>query len=211
MKISILTDNRKSWFLSYGFELKRQLEGSGHCVEYVFSSDEIPMGDICFLLSCSRILKTAYLQRNSHNIVVHASDLPKGKGFAPLQWQILEGREEIKLTLFEVVSKVDTGPYYLKNSLIFNGRELYNELREKLALKIIDMCVNFAENNDRLLAIPQIGKESFYNKRTENDDQIDPKKTIAELFNHFRIADNENFPLWFIYRGRKYYLKIFGE
>lgn len=211
MNISILTDNSKSWFLPYGHKLKQQLVANGHRAEYVYTSDDIPAGDICFLLSCSRIVNNTALQKNLHNIVVHASDLPQGKGFAPLQWQILAGMNSIMLTLFEVVEKVDAGPYYLKESLIFNGTELYNELREKLALKIIDMCLNFVANKDSLKAIPQTGVEGFYPKRTVNDDQLNPNKTISEQFNHFRIADNENYPLWFTYLGRKYYVKIYGE
>jgi methionyl-tRNA formyltransferase len=211
MKISILTDNSKSWFVPYGFELKNQLEKKGHDVTYVFNKDEIPKGDICFLLSCSKIVENVFLQRNVNNIVVHASDLPIGKGFSPLQWQILEGKDEIVLTLFEVVSEVDAGPYYLKSTLLFNGTELYDELREKLAFSIINLCIDFVERREILTPIPQMGEESFYRKRTKADDQIDPNKTIAELFNHFRIADNDNYPLWFLFRGRKYYLKIYSE
>jgi hypothetical protein len=41
--------------------------------------------------------------------------------------------------------------------------------------------------------------------------EIDSIKTIEEQFNHFRIADNENHPLWFELNGRKYFLKIYNN
>jgi len=211
MKIQILTDNTKSWFIPFGHILKKKIEDQNHEVSYIFDKSDLIHGDICFLLSCSRIIEHNYLKLNTHNIVVHASDLPQGKGFAPLQWQILAGVNEITLTLFEVVEKVDAGPYYLKEVLKFNGTELYNELREKLAQKIIDMCLNFVDNRNKLNPIFQTGNESYYQKRTVKDDQIDPLKSIAEQFDHFRIADNDNYPLWFIHRGRKYFLKIYGD
>ena len=177
--------------------------------EYVFNKSEIKEGDVCFLLSCSRIIQEEYLQKNIYNIVVHASDLPQGKGFSPLQWQILEGKDEIVLTLFEVVKEVDAGPYYFKDKITFTGTELYEELRLILAEKIIEMCLYFIENKDTLKPTVQKGEESFYKRRTEKDDEIDPNITINEQFNHFRIADNENYPLFFWSRGEKYFIKIY--
>lgn len=92
MIINILTDNKKSWFIPYGYTLQSKLQELMHNVHFVFDKNDIHEGDICFLLSCSKIIEKEYLERNKNNIVVHASDLPKGKGFSPLQWQVLEGK-----------------------------------------------------------------------------------------------------------------------
>lgn len=211
MIITILTDNIRSWFIPFGEKLEYILKQKGHSVKYVYSKDDIGNGDICFILSCTRIINTEYLKRNKHNIVVHASDLPKGKGFSPMQWQIIEGKDDIILTLFEVVEEVDAGPYYLKSQLIFNGTELYDELRRKLAIKIIEMCSIYVDNYYLVTPNDQTGTETFYRKRTLEDDQVDPSKSIEEQFNHFRIADNENFPLWFEYKGEKYVIKIYKD
>ena len=209
MKIQILTDNIKSWFIPYGHILKKKLEEINHEVSYVYNKTNLLMSDICFFLSCSSLIDNEYLNLNKHNIVIHASDLPYGKGFSPLQWQILEGKDEIKLTLFEAVEKCDAGPYYFKSNLVFDGSELYNELREKLAQKIILMCIDYVANIDQLEPIKQAGEESIFRRRKTADDEIDIHKTIAEQFNHFRIADNDNFPLYFHYRGCSYLLKIY--
>lgn len=211
MKISILTDNKTSWFIPFGNKLASSLSNLGHDCVYVFSKMEIPEGDICFLLSCSSLIKDEILKRNRNNIVVHASDLPAGKGFSPLQWQILQGNNEIVLTLFEAVSEVDAGPYYFKKKIDFKGDELYDDLRSKLGEIVIDMCIEFVEEYDSIHAKLQFGKETFFRKRSVEDDKIDVNKTIAEQFNLFRIADNENHPLWFYYKNRKFYLKIYKE
>lgn len=211
MKIAILTDNPKSWFIPYGHKLKNELEVAGHKVIYIFNKEEIPQGDVCFLLSCSRIIQESYLQKNKNNIVVHASDLPKGKGFSPLQWQVLEGKNNIVLTLFEVIKEVDAGPFYLKETMEFIGNELYSEMRDILGYKIVQMCMCYIRNKHKLKSIKQEGEESYYRKRTEKDDELDPNKTILEQFNHFRIADNDNFPLWFELNGKKYFVKIYTD
>lgn len=211
MRITILTDNAKSWFVPYGNLLLRNLYDAGHDVVYVFSAKDVREGDVCFLLSCVRLVPASVLALNKNNIVVHASDLPKGKGFSPLQWQILEGQNDVPLTLFEVVEKVDAGPYYLKDVLHFAGTELLDEMRQKMALKIIDMCVCFINTYTTLKPIEQTGEETFYPRRTLVHDELDVKKSIAEQFNHLRIADNESYPLYFRYKEETYILKIYKK
>ena len=211
MNITILTDNPNSWFVPYGKVLCEKLQTAGHRVEYVFNSKDIKASDICFLLSCTKLVNESVLALSKNNIVVHASDLPKGKGFSPLQWQIIEGYDEITLTLFEVVKAVDSGPYYLKGKIALNGGELYLELRCLLARKIIELCSEYVQKRDVLVPVQQTGRETFYRRRTESDDEIDINKTIAEQFNHLRIADNENYPAFFYINKKKYYLKIYED
>ncbi|WP_300440115.1 formyltransferase family protein [Christiangramia sp.] len=211
MNIIIYTDSVNSWFVPYGNKLKKALLEQGHSVKYVYKSQELYPCDIMFLLSCTKLLSRKYLQPNKNNIVVHASDLPHGKGFSPMQWQILEGKNQIPITLFEAVEGVDSGPFYLKDMIEFEGHELLNELREKMALKIIQMCLRFVNEYGKLRSQPQIGESSLYKKRMTQDDQLDISKSIASQFNHFRIAHNENHPLYFKYLGHKYYLKIIKE
>jgi methionyl-tRNA formyltransferase len=208
MRITILTDDASSWFVFYGKKLEKALQDRNHEVEYIFNKSQIKVSDICFLLSCSNIVEKKYLDLNKKNIVIHASDLPNGKGFSPLQWQILEGKNDIPLTLFEAVEGVDSGPYYLKDFIQCNGGELYNELRELLGRKIIEMSLKFVNEFENLKPIEQNGIETFFLRRRKKDDQIDPQKSIIELFNHFRIADNEKFPLFFELNGQTYNIKI---
>ncbi len=211
MDVTILVDDKKSWFVPYAEKLRRELEKCGILAKLIHDQKDAEGGDISFLLSCTKIVGKSFLGRYLHNIVVHASDLPAGKGFTPLKWQILEGREEIVLTLFEAVEAVDAGPYYQKEKLRFEGTELLDELQEKMAEKIVAMCLSYAKAPDAFPAMPQSGKESFYARPTREDDRLDIDKTIREQFDHLRIADNERFPVWFSYRGKTYYLKIYRK
>ena len=211
MRITILTDNPGSWFIPYGRKLEAALRAAGHDTSYVSRKQAIETGDICFLLSCVRIVEQEYLTRSRHNIVVHASDLPRGKGFAPLQWQILEGRQEIVVTLLEAVQAVDGGPYYFKSSLEFDGTELHDELRHSSGRRSSKCAWNSRKGAITLVPLPQKGEESFYPRRKESDDEMDIRKSILEQFNHLRIADNDRFPLYFRHLGQKYILKIYKE
>lgn len=208
MIISILTDTPNSWFIPYATRLEHKLSEYGHKVICIKSMRDILNGDVCFLLSCSKIVGLKYLERNKHNIVVHASDLPKGRGFSPIQWQIQEGSDDLVLTLFEAIAELDAGPFYIKDTIHLCGTELLDEIRDIAGKKIIEMCSIFIKEYDKLMPIKQIGNPTFYPKRTDNDDEIDPQKTIIELMNRFRSCDIRQHPNYFYYKGVKFYITL---
>lgn len=209
LKIALVVDTENSWMNSYLTGIKKTLEGNGHSVTACTSHEEVPEGDIAFFLSCERIISQATMKKNKHNIVIHASDLPKGKGWSPLTWQVLEGRNRIPVSLFEAVAKVDAGPVYLKSYLELEGYELIDEMRAKLAGVIQGMVVMFVDKLPDVKAEQQQGSETLYRKRTPKDSELDTDKTIKEQFNLLRVVDNERYPAFFNYKGRKYVLKIY--
>ena len=203
MKFSVLT-SPDQWFVPYAQTLSSTAD-----IPLYFRHEDIPEDtDVVFILSYHRLIAQEYLSRHRHNIVVHASDLPQGKGWAPVAWQILEGRNDIVFTLFEADAKADNGPWYLKKTVKFSGNELYDEIRDIQAQACVDMCLEFKQRCSELTPHDQTGEESFYRKRTAADSELDVNKSLSELFNQLRIADNENWPAFFIKDGRKYILRI---
>ena len=205
MKIAILTSPQQ-WFIPYAKEIQKKITES----QLFFNHEEIKKSfDIVFILSYHKLIPLEQLNNNKHNIVIHASDLPSGKGWAPMFWQILEGKENIIFSMFEISDGVDNGDIYMKKELSLTGYELNNELRMKQANFIIDMCLDFYDHYDTYkFPIAQKGRESFYKKRTAQDSLLNIHKTINEQFNLLRIVDNENYPAYFYKNNKKYILKI---
>ena len=85
---------------------------NGHSVAWAHAAGDVPGGDLCFYLSYGRIVDAPTRARYGNNLVVHESDLPKGRGWSPMSWQILEGANRIPVTLLEAVDEVDAGPIY---------------------------------------------------------------------------------------------------
>ena len=135
-RITILIDNPNSWMHEYIPGLRDQLEKGGHTVVLCGNHLDVTEGDILFMLSCDKIVPETTLHKNSHNIVIHPSDLPRGQGFSPLTWQILEGKDDVPVALFEAVAKVDAGPIY---SIHFEGHEINEELKAAQGRKTIEM------------------------------------------------------------------------
>lgn len=211
MKIAILYTTN-TWFDKYAAILRDLITESGNECELHSSHKEMGESyDIVFILSYFNIVPMSFLENNGHNIVIHASDLPSGKGWAPFFWQILEGKNRIPVCLFEASEEVDAGDIYLRDNVLLDRTELHDELREKLAKTIINMCVQFVENISNLESEPQSGESTFYPKRTPKDSELDIHKTIDEQFNLLRIVNNDKFPAYFYKNGKKYILKIFKE
>lgn len=209
MLIQILVDNTDSWIIPYAKVLSDQLEDKGHEVYLIHSHDEVKEGDVLCLLSCERIFKELHL--NKHNLVVHESDLPKGKGWSPLTWQILEGKDKIPLTLFEASKEVDAGGVYAKEFIQLEGHEMLDEIKHQQGLKTKKLIIDFIDRYPNLEASPQKGKSTYYPKRTPKDSELDISKSIKEQFNLLRVCDNERYPAYFKINGKKYLIKIYKD
>lgn len=204
MKVAILTSENQ-WFIDYAKELQNILKKAS----LFYKHEEIESSyDVIFILSYHRIIPNEYLLAK-HNIVIHASDLPLGKGWAPMFWQILEGKNNIVFSMFEASSGVDNGDIYMKKNLSLTGFELNEELRKKQANFIIEMCIDFLDKYDEYKnPVKQEGIETFYKKRDSKDSELDIHKSIDEQFNLLRIVDNDSYPAFFYKDGKKYILKI---
>ena len=208
IKISILVDDPQSWIVPYAQSLKDLLR-KDYSAGLYFKASDIPVGDILFLLGCTRIISEEVLKRNKHNLVIHESDLPKGKGWSPLSWQVLEGKNKIPVVLFEAVEDLDAGPIYFKDFIELDGTELLPEIKKQQGEKTIGLVLKFLRNWPNIHGKPQEGEATYYPKRTFKDDELDPGKSIIENFNKLRIVDNEKYPAWFVYNGCRYKIKIY--
>lgn len=206
-EVAILTSPNQ-WFIPYAYELQSKIPNA----QLYFSHNAIPESvEIVFILSYHHIIEQEYLDKHRLNLVIHASNLPEGKGWAPLFWQVLEGKDSVVFTLFEADSKADNGAIYLQKTLHLIGLELYEELREKQAKMCQQMCLEFLERLPTLTTKTQWGTESFYPKRSPKDSELDIHKSIESQFNLLRIVSNEEFPAFFYKNGKKFILKIYED
>lgn len=210
MNLSIVGNNPHSWFVPFAERLRNRLLRFGPVALLASAAEIQPGNEIAFLLSYEAKVSAELLARSKHNIVVHASDLPLGKGMSPLTWQVLEGRDVIPITLFEAVEAFDAGTVYLKDSFRLQGNELLNEMQAVLGAKILDLCAEFVRRYPAIIAEgrSQEGASTFYRRRTPEDSQLDPTRPIQEQFNLLRVVDNERYPAFFELNGRRFILKI---
>jgi len=209
IKIQILVDNPKSWIVPYARHLTQKLKERGHEAVLIHLHREVGKGDILCLLSCERIFKN--LDLNKYNLVVHESDLPQGKGWSPVTWQVLECKSKIPVTLFDAVQEVDAGPIYGQRFMELDGTELLTEIKHQQGLVTQDLIIEFVDKFPMVDFKDQVGEESFYQKRSPADSELDIYKSIEEQFDLLRVCDNEHYPAYFKIRDQKYIVKIYKK
>lgn len=211
MSIAVCSD-ATSWINVWLPELLLGWLADGHAIAWAQAAEDLPGGDLCFYLSYGKIVDAATRGRYRHNLVVHASNLPEGRGWSPASWLILEGADRIPVTLFEAVDDVDAGPIYLQEWIDLDGTELLDDWHTMLAQATISLARRFVAGYPALLdeAREQVGVPSFYPRRRPCDSELSVDKSLVEQFNLLRIVDNESYPAFFIHpKGRKFVIKIY--
>lgn len=205
--VNIIVDP-PGWFTPFAKDLANRCRAGGLTAEVFDSQKDVVSGCIAFYLSCTGVTPPARLALNQWNIVVHASDLPRGRGFSPMVWQILDGKNTIPLTMITMAETVDAGDIIMQRYLEFQGHELNDEMRNRMGQAIVDMCFDMAISSTPPHTQPQQGTPSWYDRRYADDSRLDPNQSIADQFNLLRVVDNQAYPAFFDYLGHRYTLTI---
>lgn len=181
-----------------------------HQIDLIRSKAELTHGDLLFLISCSEIVSEADRQPYSKALVIHASDLPHGRGWSPHIWQIIDGATVVTLTLLEAANKVDSGDIWCKQQINVSKDALWDEINRAVfdaELRLMD----FAVDNFGTIAPPAQPmhiEPTYHPKRSLSNSQVDPKKSIEEQFDLIRVCDPDRFPAYFELYGHKYLIRL---
>ncbi len=180
-----------------------------HEISLVRRKAELPGGNILFLISCHEIIGKDVRDLYKSTLVIHASDLPHGRGWSPHIWQILEGKSRIPVTLLEAEDQVDSGAIWKQTLFDLAGHETYEEINHILFLAELALMEFAVSNLDKVVPRQQDQREpTHYRKRTPEDSKLDPDLSIAEQFDLIRVSDAKRFPAFFDFRGHRYTLSI---
>lgn len=181
-----------------------------HIVDIVQKKSQLSGGEILFLISCSEIINANDRAQYEACLVLHASDLPKGRGWSPHIWALVQGAEAITLTMLEADDKVDSGRIWRKVRISVPKHALWDEINHLLFTAELDMIDCAVQNYALVTPQAQTGTDeaTYYPKRTPQDSQIDPHKSISEQFDLIRLCDPNRFPAYFEHMGQRYILKL---
>lgn len=164
-------------------------------------------GDALVLVACHQIAKPDIRGRYRHTYVTHASDLPKGRGWSPVVWDVLLGKTAITVSLIEAADPVDSGRIYGKFRSRLKKTDLWEDINERLA-KLIVRCLNHVVRNPDAQAQQQQGEPTTYRRRRPDDSRVDPNRSIVSQFDLLRVCDSVRFPAFFELYGQRFELII---
>jgi methionyl-tRNA formyltransferase len=202
----LITDERhpiQPWLRSWAEQHRGKAD-----IQIVGHSSQAAGGDILFLVSCQELVKAPIRERYTHTLVLHASDLPQGKGMSPHVWQILEGRTELVVTLLEAVDALDSGSIWRQQRVHVPRTALHAEINALLFEAELELMTWALVHNQTVVPQPQVGNETFYRKRVPDDSRINPDTSLGEAFNLLRIADPDRYPAFFEIEGVRFKIRI---
>jgi methionyl-tRNA formyltransferase len=209
MKITLLCSDPQHPVNAY---IQRWAEAQAdlHEIAIIQKRSQLGCGAILFLISCSEIISGKDRAQYDACLVLHASDLPDGRGWSPHIWALLQGAECITLSLLEAEDKVDSGRIWRKSHIRVPKHALWDEINHLLFTAEVDM-IDYAVQNFAMIrsqAQVETDQANYYRKRAPEDSRIDPHKSIADQFDLIRVCDPNRFPAYFEYLGQRYILKV---
>lgn len=210
MQISLLCTNKKHPIIPYLMSWKVGVEQDGHKVAICSTKSHLGNGDILFLISCSEKIGAVEFNKYRHVLVLHASDLPIGRGWSPHIWEILRGGTELTLSLIEAVGDIDTGDIWKKINIQIRKDMLWNEINHALFTAELELMAWAINNHETVQTTVQDLNvvPTYWPKRTTQDSCVDIYKSLSEQFDLLRICDPIRYPAYFEMHGRKYKLKL---
>ena len=212
MIVDVLCSDNTHPITPFLIEWKRHLPAKVDCK--IFSKkNQLREGKLLLLISCAEVLSAAELSKYDICLVLHASDLPLGRGWSPFIHEIRSGKSSLVVTLLEAATEVDTGRIWAKRYIDIPRNALFHESSEILFTAEIEL-INYAiENLNTGIIKPseQSGKSTYFERLTPKDSELDINLSIAEQFDKMRSCDPDRFPCVFEIRGRRFKLFLDGE
>jgi len=186
----------------------------GHaCTVFERHEDILGAFDLGVLLGYDHIVPEETLDLPEYGFVLfHSSDLPEGRGWAPL-YNTIVGDLPLTQTLLYAAPEPDAGSLIAKARYDLRGDETEREVRrvdDALTLALLDGTL------DDILAgevegVPQDGtKATWWERRRPEDSAISVTDRIVDVFDHLRALP-ASAPAFFEHRGRRFYLELTAE
>ena len=162
--------------------------------------------DLIIVCGWRRMIKKKIISISKKGIIViHASLLPKYRGFAPITWPIINGEKETGITMFYIGEEIDNGDIIgrVKYKIEENdtGYSIYKKAINGARL-LLKKYVPLIEND----SAPRLKQNEEYAQyaaaRKPEDGKLDWDKSAIEIFNLIR-ALSKPYPGAFTYHNNK--------
>lgn len=150
------------------------------------------------------------LPKPNNVVVFHSSDLPHGKGWAPIFYAIVEEQADYYITGILAASKVDAGDIIVKAKFRLKLEYLAQDIRKfdrEISIYLVAEILHRFQGRS-LVGLPQIEVGGSYRpRRNPEDNELDINKPLRELIPILRAVENHH-PAFFNYHGRRFNLSI---
>ncbi len=212
LKLIILTSKNSWLYRNKRKSIINELKKFSSEIKLISNFKKIKKNNDCLIIgSYYKIIPKKFLSLSKFNLLVHESDLPKGRGFSPLYWQILKGSQNITTTILEANENIDEGNYYIKKKFYYPKEIFFDEIKQRQfqnAIYLVKRVLKKIILGKKIKNFKQFGKPTYFRRRDIKDSELNVKSSLKKQINLLRIIDNKIYPAFFKYKGKKIYLNI---
>jgi len=164
--------------------------------------------DLIILWSYRKIIK--HIKNNM--MVFHSSDLPNGKGWAPIYNSFAQELSYYTISGIILSDKIDSGDIVVKARFKVKNNYTATFIRQwdsEISILLISSILNKFTNKE-IIGQKQENEGSFYSRRVANDNEIDTKQSFTDIIAHLRGCEHSH-PAFFFHKDSKYYISIQPE
>lgn len=203
-KVFILVNNIKDY--TFKDLVKKYLKGIKVDVGTAFPSDSDKYD---LVVPWCYKKKIAFPGDRRNVIVFHSTDLPKGKGWAPIYYTLARGEKKYTISGIIASDKVDAGDIVVKARFGIKDNYTADIIREwdfEIMIMLIKKMLNKFRDK-KLAGTKQKGKSSWFPRRYPEDSEIKPGMKQRDLINHLRACE-KRYPAFFYLNKTKYFVHI---
>ena len=145
-------------------------------------------------------------------VVMHSSNLPEGRGWAPIYHAFIEQKAEYVISGIFAADEVDTGDVIVRARFPIEAgytASFIRKIDEELSLVLISRIFEQWPNGN-IVGAKQVGVGSYRHRRYPVDNEIALSQPLVEIFPHLRGMETEN-PAFFFHDGVKYLIEVRPE
>jgi methionyl-tRNA formyltransferase len=184
---------------------------SGHAVSVGNSLPVFPENyHLIVLWNLRRIIRD--LPATNNVVVFHSSDLPRGRGWAPIYHALANGFQYHVITAILAGPEVDAGDVIAKARFRIQACHTSDSLRaldEEVCVMIAAAILNHF-GNQPIRAMPQHGQASYYARRSPSDSGMDINQPLVDLIPHIRGCGS-SYPAYVDWQGCRYRITLTPE
>lgn len=180
----------------------RETFGKPFCDKEKFS------GCIVVCENWRRLIKEDWIKNTKGVWIFHESLLPKNRGFAPLAWHILNGENELGVTLFEAAGEMDSGDIWAQESFPIGDNDTSGDLYKKTEAVYQSLLLKGLagfESGER--PVKQNEEEATYNVPLLPDDgRLDWNETTEKIMRKIRAWTKPYSGAWSLLDGNRLHI-----
>ena len=173
--------------------------------------------DFDVLISCGfpYILDESVINLAKLAINVHPTLLPKYRGYRSAPYIIMNGEDKSGITIHLLTKEMDKGDIILQESFDVSKFDTTKSLfikAQEFEVDILFKAIQIIKKGNIKYTVQDESKASEYNYiRTPKDSEINPNKSLNDLYNYIRACDSDDYPAFFYVKNEKVYIKLWRD